>query len=98
VNRGEIVTRWFTLTNKGWRALTIGRVMPSCGVRAVVPPESSIARGHTLTVRLDVDTIGLVDGMVTREVRLETNDPMSRTVTLRRRSTSVLSLRLEAVT
>jgi hypothetical protein len=78
---GTVLNHSYSLKNEGAGPLTITSVIPTCGCTTVEDFPAELGPGKTGTIPIRFDSIGL-DGAITREVVIASNDPDQPEVTL----------------
>ncbi len=77
----EVVTCTYVISNRGNLSLKLGRIYSSCGCTDIRLPTQTVAPGESVEMEVDVDLKGR-SGLFTGELRIQTNDPLSREIEL----------------
>ena len=84
MNAGEVITRTFTITNKGKDPLAIRRLWVPQGEGITVSADrQEIKRGKKATVKVTVDTSCQQGGMLNVPLTVMTNDPDNPRTTIK---------------
>ena len=97
VNEGFVYYHSYVITNGGTSPLILEQVRPNCGCTTVDLPSNTIQPGMSVRLNVSFDTTGMRDGVNSRYIYIDSNDPahsqvyLTLSATVRRAAVQQLS-------